>query len=228
MTRTSGGRAAAAATIVGLALLPLSGCLYAQIPEHPTAVESTPASDGPADEPADEPSDPPADAPADGLSFADGASIPASAHIEWGDGFFMDDGWTVTSPDDGNGGWAYGTTDGTCVARFWQGDVSGLPLVAGDDSASSDALLAYVIGDASAADITPLAVTASLGYGTGSNQTLEARQIIGEDGDRRWAITARAFTANAHGVYVIADCTGGDLEAVFAEIVEKNPVVVSG
>jgi hypothetical protein len=224
MTRTSGGRAAAA-IVVGLAVLPLSGCLYAQIPEHPAAVESPHTSEEPSEAPSSEPTDAPS---GDGLSFADGASLPASAHIEWADGFFMDDGWTVTSPDDGNGGWAYGTTDGTCVARFWQGDVSGLPLVAGDDSASSDALLAYVIGDASAADITPLAVTASLGYGTGSNTALDARQVVGEDGDRRWVITARAFTANAHGVYVIADCTGGDLEAVFAEIVEKNPVVVSG
>ncbi|WP_217184925.1 hypothetical protein [Streptomyces sp. AC495_CC817] len=224
MTRTSGGRLVAA-IVAGLAVLPLSGCLYAQIPEHPpiTDVEPTP-SEEPTDSPIDQPT---GDLPTT-MGFADGTALPPSTRVEWGDGFFVDDGWTSTRADDGNGGWAYGTVDGTCTAQFWQGDVTGLSLTPGDDSAGSDALLAYVIGDAETADITPAATTVLLGYGSGSDLSVEARQVVGASGERSWSITARAFTATGHGVYVITDCTGGDIDATFAEVVAKNPLVITG
>ncbi|MFK4852602.1 hypothetical protein ACI3KT_13290 [Microbacterium sp. ZW T6_19] len=220
MTRTSGGRLAAA-IVVGLAVLPLSGCLYAQIPEHPTIVDYEPV-------PTDEPTDEPATGLPTSMSFADGADLPSTAYVEWGDGFFADDGWKVTKADDGNGGWAYGTVDDVCIAQFWQGDISSLPLVPGDDGASSDALLAYVLGNSTAAEVTPLADTVTLGYGAGGDPSLEARQVVGADSGRDWYITARAFTATGYGVYLITDCTGGDVAATFAEVVEKNPVVITG
>jgi hypothetical protein len=223
MTRTSGGRLAAA-IIVGLAVLPLSGCLYAQIPEHPPTDQDPITTDEPIDEPTDEP----ADGFPSSMSFDDGADVPSTAYIEWADGFFADDGWKITKPDDGNGGWAYGTIDDVCIAQFWQGDISSLPLVDGDDSASSDAVLAYVLGDSTtAADITPLAGTVQLGYGAGGAPSLDARQVVGADDGRDWYITARAFTATGYGVYLITDCTGGDIAATFSEIVEKNPVVIT-
>ena len=39
-------------------------------------------------------------------------------------------------------------------------------------------------------------------------------------------MAARAFTATGVGVYLIVDCTGGDANAVFAEVTDSNPVVV--
>ncbi|MFT4258951.1 hypothetical protein [Microbacterium sp.] len=235
MKRTIGGRAAAA-MIVAVAALPLSGCIYAQIPEHPTSSgEERPAPDptsGASDDPAGEASEVPSAVPSEAssgetMSFADGAGVSSAAYAEWGDGFFADDGWTIDEPDDGNGGWSYATLDGTCIAQFWQGDLSGLPLVAGDDSTSSDALLAYALGDSTTtADVTPYASSVLIGYGAGSNRSLDARQVWGEDGDWEWSITARAFSAASAGVYLIIDCEGGDLDAAFEEVVGKNPVIL--
>ncbi|MBO9625421.1 MAG: hypothetical protein J7484_03485 [Microbacterium sp.] len=224
MTRTSGGRLAAA-IVVGLAVLPLSGCLYAQIPEHPDIIDFDPSpSAAPSDDPVDEPD---GDAPS-AMSFADGASLSASSYIQWGDGLMFDDNWKSVSPDDGNGHWTDGTVDGTCTAQFWQGFTSDVAVVAGDDSASSDAMIAQILGDATAAEITPLAATVQLGYQVSGNPGLDARQVVGANDGHDWMITTRAFTAAGAGVSVIVDCQGGDIDAVFAEVVEKNPILIAG
>jgi hypothetical protein len=55
----------------------------------------------------------------------------------------------------------------------------------------------------------------------------ERARVVGADDGRDWYITARAFTATGYGVYLITDCTGGDIAATFSEIVEKNPVVIT-
>lgn len=216
-------RLAAAAIAVG-ALLPLSGCLAAQIPTDTPDGDAPAPTSAPTSTPSDQPE---SDMPATTMTFADGTTIPASARIEWGDGFMFDEGWKSVKPDDGNGGWTYGTVDDTCTARFWQGMITDVPTVAGDDSASSDAMLAVILDDTSAAEITPLATTEMLSYITGSNPALESRRLVGEDGARTWSISARAFTATGAGVYVVVDCTGGDVDAVMADIVDKNAVVIS-
>ncbi|MGH8955838.1 MAG: hypothetical protein ACRDVF_12570 [Microbacterium sp.] len=215
----------AAASVVALAVLPLSGCLYAQIPVNvpdgdrpdpsPTAI--------PSEQPSDEPS---GDLPSS-MTFADGADIPASAYIQWGDGFVVDDGWKIVKPDDGNGGWTYGTVDDTCTAQFWQGLIPDVPTVAGDDSVSSDAMLAVILGEADAAAITPLSTTGGFSYQVGGNAEVENRQVLGQEADRQWAMAARAFTATGVGLYVIVDCTGGDIDATMAEVIDKNAVVIS-
>ncbi len=227
MTRTSGGRLIAAIIVGAVAVLPLSGCLYAQIPSDPVVVDDPVDPDPTDDQPTDDSGDPVAGDLPTALSFAEGAELPATAYIEWGDGFFTDDGWTVDQPDDGNGGWSYRTIDGTCLAQFWQGLITDVPVVDGDDSISSDAMLAVILGDATTADITPAATTGGFAYQSGGNTDVENRQITGQDGDRTWIMSARAFTATGVGVYVIVDCTGGDAAAVMAEVVDANAIVVT-
>lgn len=220
MTRTSGGRLAAA-IIVGLAVLPLSGCLYAQIPEHPTIVDDDPI-------PTDDPVDEPTEEPVDGMSFADGATLSPSSYVEWGDGFFADDSWKIVKPDDGNGGWTYGTVDGTCTAQFWQGHIDNI-MTAGDDSVSSDAMMAtFLEGGATTADITPLASTSGFSYQTAGNTAVENRMVSGSGDGVEWTLAARAFTAVGVGLYVVVDCTGGDVDAVWDEVVSKNAIVITG
>ncbi|MFS0853701.1 hypothetical protein [Microbacterium sp. 179-I 3D4 NHS] len=209
----------AAVALLTAALLPLSGCLYAQIPVE------TPAADRPTTTPA--PSDTPdavEELPAS-LTFADGQDLPVTAYIEWGDGLISDDGWEVDAPDDGNGNWSYITRDGTCTAQFWQGTLGDVA-VAGDDSATSDAIIATIVG-ATREEVATYGTDGELGYQAGGVGGVDARQVSGEDGDRTWIMTARGFSRLGVGLYVIADCTGADVEAILGEITEKNAVVVT-
>ncbi|MFT4156958.1 MAG: hypothetical protein QM630_03395 [Microbacterium sp.] len=225
MTRTSAGRLTGA-IFLGLVALPLSGCLYAQIPEHPTVVDDDPAF---TDEPIDEP-----DGDSDGsvdvepqMGFADGASLTSTSYVEWGDGLFTDDGWEVVAPDDGNGGWTYGTIDGTCTAQFWQGYIDNI-MIAGDDSVSSDAMMAHFLeGDVTTEEITELATTSAFGYQFSGNDSVENRMVTGSGDGFEWILGARAFTAVGVGVYVIVDCTDGDVDAVWDEVVSKNPIMIT-
>ncbi|WP_223622822.1 hypothetical protein [Microbacterium sp. EST19A] len=211
----------AAAVALALTVLPLSGCLFAQIP---TAQPSESVSSG---EP--EPSEERSDEPTGGttLTFAEGLDLTSSSSIEWGDGFLTDDGWKTVTPDDGNGGWTYGTIDDTCTARFWQGRIADVPVVAGDDSASSDAILGVLL-NTTTADITAVADTGEFSYQVGGHGGgVENRQVIGEDGDRTWLMAARAFTQTGVGLYVIVDCTGADAADTMALVNEANAVVVT-
>lgn len=208
-----------AAIVTAAAALSLSGCLYAQIPESSTS--TTPPSEAPE-------TDSPAEETTTGatLTFAEGAELPADAYIEWGDGLIADDGWKTVSPDDGNGGWTYGTVDDTCTAPFWQGLIGDIPIVPGDDSASSDAVLAVLL-QSTAADITPLASTGEFSYMSGGTGGVENRWVAGEDGDRSWIMAARAFTKTGVGLYVVVDCTGADAEAVMDQVNKANAIVVT-
>jgi hypothetical protein len=224
MTRTSRRVRLVATAVVTLAVLPLTGCIYAQIPAD------VPVVDVPADEPDPTASDDPIDEPSGALpatmSFTDGNALPSTAYIQWGDGLMFDEGWKSVVPDDGNGSWTDGTVDDTCTARFWQGYTSDVATTPGDDSLSSDAMLAQLLGEASAATVTPLATTTQLSYQSGANPVVDARQVIGADGDRNWMIAARSFTATGAGVYVVIECTGVSVETTFADVVAQNAVII--
>ena len=208
----------AAALVVTAALLPLSGCIYAQIPADAPAAEDTTT-------PAPEET-----STADGipttLSFDDGLSLPSTAYIQWGDGLLVDEGWEMASPDDGQGNWSYATVDGSCTAHFWQGTIGADMQVAGDDSATSDAVIAAVLGG-SPEDITPNAPTGAFSYPVGGNDAVENRQVVGQDTGRTWIMAARAFSEVGVGMYVIVDCSTGDPAAVLGEIADTNSVVVT-
>ncbi|WP_435748143.1 hypothetical protein [Microbacterium sp. PMB16] len=210
----------AAVAAVAVAVLPLSGCLYAQIP----AGQSTggPSSADP------EPTDAPPEDPGTGstLTFAEGLELDSTAYIEWGDGFLTDEAWKSVSPDDGNGGWTYGTLDDTCTAQFWQGRIADVPVVADDDSASSDAILGVLL-QSPTEDVTSLATTGEFSYLVGGAGGVETRQVVGEEGERSWLMAARAFTQIGVGLYVIVDCTGADAEATLDLVNEANAVAVT-
>lgn len=210
----------ATVAVVALTTLPLSGCMFSSIPSETPAAEETNRTSEPTPAESGEPS---GDAPA-ALSFEDGDLLSDDVYIEWGDGLLADDGWESTSPDDGNGGWAYGTIDGSCTAQFWQGYTSDVQVTPGDDAASSDAILGALL-QTDAATITPNAVDGAFSYQIGGNTDVANRQITGQDGDRTWIMAARAFATPGLGVYVIVDCTGGDANAVLAEVVEKNAIL---
>lgn len=211
----------AAAAVVAIGALPLSGCLYSAIPSEPPVVEEPISTPDPTEPDAPTPD---SDLPA-ALSFEDGALLPETAFIQWGDGLVTDDGWEVTSPDDGSGSWTYGTIDGACTAQFYQGLTSDVEMAPGDDSASSDAILAVLL-QANAAEVTPHAVDGAFSYQIGGNRDVAHRQLTGEQDGRTWIMAARAFTATGSGVYVIVDCTGGDANAVLDEVIDKNAIIV--
>ncbi|EYT60898.1 MULTISPECIES: hypothetical protein [Microbacterium] len=219
MTRTSSSipLRLASTAIAAVAVLSLSGCLYAQIPAgSPTgAPSSSPETDAPSDERS-----------GSTLTFAEGLDLASDTYIEWGDGLVVDEGWKIVSPDDGNGGWTYGTVDGTCTARFWQGYTTDVPVVAGDDSASSDAILGVLL-QTPTSEVTPLATTGEFSYMAGGSGGVETRQVVGVDGSRTWLMAARAFTQTGVGLSVVVDCTAADAEATLAAINEENAVVVT-
>lgn len=173
MTRTSFSipLRLASTAIAAVAVLSLSGCLYAQIPVgSPTDVpSSSPETDAPSDE-----------SSGSTLTFAEGLDLASDTYIEWGDGLVVDEGWKIVSPDDGNGAWTYDTVDGTCTARFWQGYTTDVPVVAGDDSASSDAILGVLL-QTPTSEVTPLATTGEFSYMAGGNGGVETRQVVGVD-----------------------------------------------
>lgn len=214
-------RLGAAAAIVTLAILPLSGCLYAQIP---AAAPSAAPSPGTETDGTDAP-----DAPTGGstLTFEEGLELSDDAYIEWGDGFLADEQWKTVSPDDGNGGWTYGTDDGTCTVRFWQGHMTDVPVVEGDDSASSDAILGVLL-ETPTADITPVATTGEFSYMTGGTGGVEMRQVSAVEGSRSWLMAARAFTQTGVGLYTIVDCMANDAEKIMDAVNEANAIVVTG
>ena len=219
MTRTSFSipLRLASTAIAAVAVLSLSGCLYAQIPVgSPTDVpSSSPETDAPSDE-----------SSGSTLTFTEGLDLASDTYIEWGDGLVVDEGWKIVSPDDGNGGWTYGTVDVNCTARLSQGYTTDVPVVAGDDSASSDAILGVLL-QTPTSEVTPLATTGEFSYMAGGSGGVETRQVVGVDGSRTWLMAARAFTQTGVGLSVVVDCTAADAEATLAAINEENAVVVT-
>lgn len=211
----------AAVVVVAVATLPLTGCLSAQIPAAQPS-ETTPSSEP---EVSEEPTDP---AGSTTVTFDEGKDLPTTAYIEWGDGFLADETWKTVSPDDGNGGWTYGTADDSCTAQFWQGRISDVPVVEGDDSTSSDAILGVLL-DSPTEEITAVATTGEFSSQIGGTGGVENRQLIGAEGERTWLMAARAFTNVGVGLYVIVDCdgTGANAEETMGLVNEANAVVVA-
>ncbi|MGW9157368.1 MULTISPECIES: hypothetical protein [unclassified Microbacterium] len=216
-TASATRRIGTAAAIVTLAILPLSGCLYSQIPVASPSEAPSPGTETGETE-----------APVGGttLSFDEGLELSNDAYIEWGDGFLADERWETISPDDGNGGWTYGTADGTCTVRFWQGHMTDVPVVESDDSASSDAILGVLL-ETPTADITPVATTGEFSYMTGGTGGVEMRQVSAVEGSRSWLMAARAFTQTGVGLYTIVDCTANDAEKIMDAVNEANAIVVA-
>ena len=204
--------------------VPLSGCIALSIPDAGSIPPKTPAAPEP---PAESPTEKPTpDAPAltsDSLTFAEGAQIAPGTLTQWGDGLIADDGWTMTSPDDGAGSWGYTTTDGACTADFWQGTV--YDMEEPDDQAASELVLASLL-QADPADVAEHADTGSFSFALSGRGNADQRFVAGEDGDRTWVIAARGFAQTQSAVYVVIDCVDGQAESVAKDVWEKSAVVV--
>lgn len=211
----------AAMAVAAVAILPLSGCLAAGIPEDAPDTEPSASSAPEESAPAESDGDLP-----EALTFEAGVELSESAYIEWGDGLLSDENWEVVAPDNGEGGWIYGTVDGTCTAQFWQGYTSDVETSPGDDSLSSDAMIALLL-DSDTATITPSATDGAFSYLSGGNDGVEHRQVAADEDGRMWIMAARSFATVGVGLYVIVDCTGADVFAVFDEVTEKNPIIVT-
>jgi hypothetical protein len=226
MTETSNDRRpsvlrlAAAAVVLASPLL-LSGCFPK--PDVSNAVRlDVPATDG-----ADVEIDDEDVAAGGGLSFADGASLTASSTAEWGDGMVLDDDWTLTSPDDGNGNWGYTSADGSCTVAFWQGSIGDVDTSSGDDRIVSDEMLATLLS-ASDADIAEYGFDTGFAYQIPGNDEAEARAIVGDDGTTQWIMAARALSGPGLGFTVTIDCTGGDdPEDVLDDVNELSALIVT-
>lgn len=208
--------------MLGVVALALSGCVYAQIP----------ADDGAGPDPVDGGS--PSAEPLEGglpeeLTFAAGQELPDGAYIQWGDGFIADEGWEIREPDNGHGEWMYGTTDGRCTARFWQGLIRDSEVAdegVRDDEKGSDLLLASVL-DLSEQELAAAVNTGQFSYLVGGTGVVENRWASGQDGDRSWIVAARSFTEPGVGLWVAVECYAVDAQPRMDEVYEKNPVVVS-
>lgn len=221
MSRIRLPRLAAVTAVAAFALLPLSGCVYAQIPAAAPGAAEPSATSSPSEAPDAGSGELPTT-----LTFADGTDLPSTAYIEWGDGLLSDDAWKVASPDDGQGNWSYAKVDDSCTVHFWQGRLGADIVVPGDDAATSDALMATFLGG-SPADITPNATTGSFSYQTSGNDDVETRQVVGEGEGRTWIMSARGFSALSVGLYAIADCAAGDPADVLAEVNDLNAIIVT-
>jgi hypothetical protein len=214
----------AALTLAAVALLSLSGCVLSQ----PTPADDTPKTASPSPTPsAEAPDDEPTDGSGASLTFDGGNDLAVGDSIQWGDGFLGDEGWDIASADDGNGRWSYQTIDRTCTVTFWQGTVGAeLATTPGDDLASTDALLAFVLSKDAAA-VADAAQTGEFSYQLGGEGSVDNRQVFGGgEGGRGWILSARVFTSADIGLWRMIDCTGSDPSSVYLDVDDKSPVIV--
>lgn len=200
-----------AAALAG-AVLFLAGC---------SAPSTDDASPGPAAKATSQPSSPAPDptesspplAPTD-VTFEAGAELdPAEWTAGWTDVLMAtDERFTVTTPDDGNGSWAYLDTQTQCAIAFYQGAITDLELGA-DDRQSTDNMLAAVLGaqipGVTGADVS---ANASDGHVAQSTQagTVDIRVIVGTSGsDATWSEFGRMFGTLGTALVVNIDCPAG-------------------
>ncbi|GAA2461480.1 hypothetical protein [Agromyces soli] len=159
------------------------------------------------------------------LSFEDGALLTSASTAEWADGLMFDDGWTLTSPDDGNGNWGYTSADGACTAAYWQGFIGDVDTSSGDDRIATDEMLAVVFG-ATAAEVGEVAVDGGFALGVPGNDDVDTRYVVGDDGTVQWVVAGRALVQPGLGFTLTIDCTGQDPEAVLDELNELSAIAV--
>ncbi len=161
----------------------------------------------------------------DELSFEDGALLTSASTAEWADGLMFDDGWTLTSPDDGNGNWGYTSADGACTAAYWQGFIGDVDTSSGDDRIATDEMLAVVFG-ATAAEVGEVAVDGGFALGVPGNDDVDTRYVVGDDGTVQWVVAGRALAQPGLGFTLTIDCTGQDPEAVLDALNELSAIAV--
>lgn len=209
-------RLSAAALTLMLAA-PLSGC-FAEATAHeaPTADEKPLADDVTIEDKGDIANYT--------MSFEDGETLTAPAIVEWTDDLAGDAGWTLTSPDDGEGSWQYTSADGTCTTDYWQGEM--LDMVAADDRAASDFVISALTG-LSSAELATRVEDRTLGYIFGENPTAAYRSFSSVSSERSWVIATRGFAALSAVAVLIVDCSSDRAENVAQSVIASSAFRVS-
>jgi hypothetical protein len=151
------------------------------------------------------------------ITFEAGAELdPASWRAGWDDRLMAaDERFAVSSPDDGNGSWAYLDGQTQCTIAFYQGAITDLELGA-DDRESTDSMLAAVLSTqlpgVTTADVT---ANASDDYVAQTTQegTVEIRLVGGSGGgggsDAGWSEFGRTFGTLGTSLVVNVECPPG-------------------
>jgi hypothetical protein len=157
------------------------------------------------------------DMPPTDITFEAGAELdPTSWRAGWDDRLMAaDERFAVSSPDDGNGSWAYLDGQTQCSIAFYQGAITDLELGA-DDRESTDGMLAAVLSTqipgVTAADVT---ANASDDYVAQTTQegTVEIRLVGGSGGgggsEAGWSEFGRTFGTLGTSLVVNVECPPG-------------------
>lgn len=222
MTMTLRGARFAAATALVALVLPLSGCIALSIPEKS---ESTPDAVATPDASPTEPS--PIEtidstAPMS-MSFADGDQVSPDTLVQWGDGLMFDDGWNLSSPDNGQGSWGYTTTDDACTASFYQGFESSL---GGTSDREATLAALELLLDANATEFEEFIEEGQFSYQVAGSRTADYLSVYGSDELGSWTLAVRAFAQTSSVLYVDIECSDGSLDTRSEEVYDKNSITI--
>ncbi|MFJ3395338.1 hypothetical protein [Leifsonia aquatica] len=151
------------------------------------------------------------------LTWSSGLNLSAAGALpQWVDPLVADPDWTVESPDNGNGTWSYQSTTNSCTLTFYQGAVSDVSPVAGDDQASSTAVLAGIYGD-SWSTVSAHAMSYPLGYGAAlakASGVVDGMAVQATGATSASQVWVRTFWSVNITAYNVIQCgTGAELDA---------------
>ncbi len=154
------------------------------------------------------------------LSLDDGDQVNSTMQAQWLDAMVADNAFTLSSPDDGKGNWAYTQTATQCIVRFWQGSVSDLPK-ADSDRALSDAVIAAWLR-VQPADVTAHAADDTIGYQPSGAKTFGVRVVTGSAEGTSYVTAARGL-GGIHGGFLaeVACPAGQDAVSIYVALKSK-------
>lgn len=146
------------------------------------------------------------------LSFDDGGGDLTVSALDWGDPFQNDPGFSVLSPDDGNGSWSYVDNETQCRLVFYQGAVTDLDFSA-DDRTITDQFLTIMLSarmeGVTQEDVTANAFDDSI-WQPDRDSTVAVRTIWGTGADgSSWMGSARMLGTLGGGVHIDITCPAG-------------------
>lgn len=218
-----------AAALLLLALV-VTGCAPDITGARRVSPEPTASADAGDDAPTSEPVEEPGTTPPSDLTFAAGAELdPGLWVVGWDDRLMAaDERFAVSSPDDGNGSWAYLDAQTQCTAAFYQGAITDLVLGV-DDRESTDNMLAAVLSTqipgVTAAEVTANASDEYVAQTT-QDGTVEVRVVTGSGGsggsDATWSEFGRTFGTLGTSLVVNVECpTGQDASTHVVDLLDS-------
>ncbi|MFK3672477.1 hypothetical protein ACI2IX_20100 [Leifsonia aquatica] len=150
------------------------------------------------------------------LTWAEGADLSADeGRPVWIDPLIADSDWTLIEGLPGNGGWTYKSTINSCHVTFFQGTLSDVDPVAGDDQASTRAVLAGMF-QGSWDEVSPRAISYPLNFGM-TAATISHKYVVDGigvraevlDGSGEVRVWARSYGNLGVTTYNVMRCESG-------------------